>query len=593
MKVFKRTVTGMISFVMVITAMNLPGATTNVCAAEGPQLPSVTKFATPSEFVDANIFTLHTDNGNGVAQKVNFGNGKTWYIAGEDGDGSLVLMCDPANSLGSKEFDYSENSYEDSVIRAFLQGKALDNFTDEEKALMSSPTVYTGEWGSVDVYTTSDELYLAYGDYTPGNDSYITVGTNSDNSLNNGIKIGLKTKNSPDGSPFANTDNVSFWLRTPMSVSTNSSALVAVSGQYVVGTGVTKKYAVMPAFHLNLSSVLFASAATVASSNPSLGEAMTFRIKNSGQFASTAQVNRHTISVAYDDNDSGVFLYVQGNNGSDWVGCAEITETKEYTLNDIGVPEDADLSKCHVWLEKTVTDENLTYAEYASVAPTYPVKVSSDDVTMGSAVAKVNDSAVVEAFEGEKVTLEATANAGYDFDYWESSPAVEITDDKFLMPAESITITAHFKQKSSPAPDVPECNHAFVWKTITSPTATTFGTEGYECTKCGVKKDVREKSPFDEWVRMQINNAKPGVVLKLDFGPWNSFPLWMMQMIADKPTVTYVLNYTYQGKKYEVTIKPGDKFALDCEWYGPLKTASMFDTVITKQDSDDRCIKES
>lgn len=125
------------------------------------------------------------------------------------------------------------------------------------------------------------------------------------------------------------------------------------------------------------------------------------------------------------------------------------------------------------------------------------------------------------------------------------------------------------------------CAHDFVWQTITAPT-TTYGTEGDVCSKCGATRNVRVKSPLDDWVRMQINNAKPGDVLNLNFGSWNSYPLWMMQMIADKPTVTYIFNYTYQGNKYEVTIKPGDKFALDCEWYGPAKMPTLFDTVITK-----------
>lgn len=126
------------------------------------------------------------------------------------------------------------------------------------------------------------------------------------------------------------------------------------------------------------------------------------------------------------------------------------------------------------------------------------------------------------------------------------------------------------------------CDHDFVWQTITASTTTTYGTEGDVCSKCGATRNVRVKSPLDDWVRMQINNAKPGDVLNLNFGPWNSYPLWMMQMIADKPTVTYIFNYTYQGNKYEVTIKPGDKFALDCEWYGPAKMPTLFDTVITK-----------
>lgn len=131
-------------------------------------------------------------------------------------------------------------------------------------------------------------------------------------------------------------------------------------------------------------------------------------------------------------------------------------------------------------------------------------------------------------------------------------------------------------------PSAPSCDHDFQWQTLTSATATTCGTEGEVCSKCGATKNIRTKSPLDDWARMQINNAKPGDVLTMDFGPWNSYPLWMMQMIADKPTVTYVFKYTYQGNKYEVTIKPGDVIPLDCDWYGPAKMPTLFDTVITK-----------
>lgn len=102
------------------------------------------------------------------------------------------------------------------------------------------------------------------------------------------------------------------------------------------------------------------------------------------------------------------------------------------------------------------------------------------------------------------------------------------------------------------------------------------------CSKCGETKDVRAKSPLDDWARMKIDNARPGDVLTIDFGPWNSFPLWMMQKIADKPTVTYIFKYTYQGYKYEVTIKAGDEIALDCDWFGPAKMAEIYDSVITK-----------
>lgn len=187
---------------------------------------------------------------------------------------------------------------------------------------------------------------------------------------------------------------------------------------------------------------------------------------------------------------------------------------------------------------------------------------------------------------GSNITLKAIPTEGYVFDQWEVVEGdISINDNKFKMPLESdVSIKAKFKIfKIEPTDESNNsCDHNFEWQIITSPTATTFGTEGYVCTKCGATKDVREMSPISQWALWQIANAKPGDVLIMDFGPWNSYPLWMMQMIADKPTVTYIFKYTYQGNKYEVTIKPGDKFALDCDWYGPLKMPTLFDTVITK-----------
>lgn len=292
--------------------------------------------------------------------------------------------------------------------------------------------------------------------------------------------------------------------------------LVYPGEEYAVkNIGVGNSFNVVPAFDLDMSRVLFASTATVANDSPSLlsGE-MKLRIANDGKFTSTAAVNGQTISVTNNDGESDVYLYVQGNDGSDWVVSKEVTSTAVYTLADLGRFGSDDLSKCQVWLEKNISAERLTYATYAAGG---------------------NNK----------------GNSGNGNDGSRSGDG--------------------------------SCGHDFVWETVSAATETSYGTEGYVCTKCGATQGVRTKSPLAEWARMMINNAKPGDELKLDFGPWHSFPLWMMQMIAEKPDVTYVLKYTYQGKMYEATIKRGEKFELDCEWYGPLKTAELFDTEITEQ----------
>ena len=122
----------------------------------------------------------------------------------------------------------------------------------------------------------------------------------------------------------------------------------------------------------------------------------------------------------------------------------------------------------------------------------------------------------------------------------------------------------------------------FEWQVITAPTDTSFGIGGFVCTKCGETRDSREFAPTELWSSMKIDRAESGSTLVMEFGNWNSYPLWLMQKIAAKPDVTYVFKYDYQFMHYEVTIRPGQKFALDCDWYGPLKMAGLFETKITE-----------
>ena len=67
----------------------------------------------------------------------------------------------------------------------------------------------------------------------------------------------------------------------------------------------------------------------------------------------------------------------------------------------------------------------------------------------------------------------------------------------------------------------------------------------------------------------------------LDFGAWNSFPKWMLEKIAAKPTTTFIFKYTYMGCNFEVTIEPGTVIPLDCDYYGPLKMERLFGATIT------------
>lgn len=354
-KALSSILASVVAAVLAVTSMSV-SMPINAHAEDGT--PSVTAFATADDLRNANNFTLHTDNGFGVARKVYFGMNserdtvKTWYIAGADSDGSLILMCDPANPLVKRVFHTSAYGiqYASSDIREYLIGEGISNhFTTQERGLMKNPTLST--YDSAD---TADELYLASGGQF---DNFITVGMN-------GTKIGLNNNGPSGGSPYIDREKPDFWLRDKYM--DWAFAACADPGVNVTNYGVTGSFNVVPVFNLDMTNVLFASTAKPATSGSDMGDAMTFRMKNNGQFASTVKKNEQTISVMYGSGDSDVYLYVQGRNSEgDWVKAVAISEDEEYTLEDIGVPSGADLSKCEVWLEKTI--ERVTYAEWIPI----------------------------------------------------------------------------------------------------------------------------------------------------------------------------------------------------------------------------------
>jgi len=73
--------------------------------------------------------------------------------------------------------------------------------------------------------------------------------------------------------------------------------------------------------------------------------------------------------------------------------------------------------------------------------PTYGITCN----TSGSGTLKSNLS---KAYQGQTVTLTATPAAGYKFSKYTTSPAVTITNNKFSMPASTVTITAKFVNQS-------------------------------------------------------------------------------------------------------------------------------------------------
>ena len=352
--------------------------------AAGNQLPTKEQFATAEEL---KTFDTNDQDGKNPA-KVYFGNNsQKWWIAGSQ-EGNLTLFaesplatsqlfepnkdqnkaysadwnCDYTSTGGSNPSDVYPNHYGASPLRTTLKGLESSYFTSKEQDLMKNTTVYTNDTKNSSVYSTTNKLYLAYGD-SDDDDQYVTVGKNASDNLNNGLRI---DKDYWGGSYF--------WLRAP-DESYNYTALVAVPGYSVGISGVYNTNALVPAFELNLSSVIFASAAPAASSDGQLSENDAFTLRHKSQAdIGTATISQSKGSIAVTDvTNENTYLVVQNSNGA-WA--------KKVSSNDLVFAGDMDSSltsfeNCKIWLE--TTSDRITYAEEATQGSGHNVKANVGD----------------------------------------------------------------------------------------------------------------------------------------------------------------------------------------------------------------------
>ena len=401
---FKKGMAFVLSLAMVaglVPAMS--GGANKVQAAAGSGTePSVTAFATKDQLMDD---TFKPDaNGNAtttgklVFGKNSKGNPQEWYILGADSgvsggkDNTIIFAANPitgekfnsstsnksfASSFGVYASNPSEvypNHYGASDLRVALQRMATNTnyFTTAEQGLMNATTVTTKDTKNSSVtYTTTDKLYALQGDYD--NDQYLWAGTDDSTVL--------------AGSSYWRNGDL-FWLRSPYDDNV-SGALLADPGMYVSYRRVLNGCAVQPASNLDLSSVLFASAATAASSDTKSEKitdsaAMTLRLDGTGKDIGTVTYNTTTgdIKVVKGTTSQTVALVVQGNDGTnDWNYSKQITGTETINVSAIeaesNTPASINLSACKIWLE--ITEDNVSYAvnaekEIEKINTTYVTK---------------------------------------------------------------------------------------------------------------------------------------------------------------------------------------------------------------------------
>lgn len=353
--------------------------------------PDMQTFATKAQLIDNEYFSLYNESkeSGGMTQKVYFGtsNGEaqSWYIAGGDNNGNeLVLLCDPTrpfiedfayeeNWMKEKEYqsglewgDYGENPlkagdtvssnhYGASKVRDYLNGDALKKFTDAELDLIVEVPVYTDDLKNEVNFCTTDKLYLGYGCY---GDTYFTLGRNSDNDLNSGLKVSLLKNNFSVNSPFETWTKPMFWLRAPYFP--NFFMLVATPYHYLINYITLNKLVITPALNMDTSDLLFASMATSTSENAVVSDGMTFRFYNKNKIKSSAKYTENEVSVNKAADDKDLYLYVQYNeSGTEKVYSKKLNDSETIKMDNVN------LKYAKVWLETANTTDNLVYAKMA------------------------------------------------------------------------------------------------------------------------------------------------------------------------------------------------------------------------------------
>ena len=417
---------------LLVSAMVLtmfPTFSTSVHAEEN-QSPTKEQFSTVEE-----LKNYDTNDNDGVKNpaKVYFGNNnQQWWIAGSQSNDSITLFSASSmrddvqfesNYMDNKTYDdkwnctYPDrepaevfpNHYGASYIRnVTLKEMEASFFTSSEQALINETTIYTDDTKNNSVYSTADKLYLAYGDQEDYN--HITVGKNSANDLNDGLRI--------DPSYWGKSVLELFWIRSPFvsndDPNDGSSVLTAwPSKNYPAfnGAQTSNVEKIRPAFELNSSTILFASAVPSATSTGNLtlqdtdGDgAFTLRY-DAGKYSKnlgSAVISYDESKVILTDVPNGTYLVAQNSNGA---YAKQITNETEVSASGMNLDS---FANCKIWLETTDTANRITYAALAEKEQETAVNIVAGaglNITSENGVQKVVPNTaitniIVEAVDG-------------------------------------------------------------------------------------------------------------------------------------------------------------------------------------------------
>lgn len=264
--------------------------------------------------------------------------------------------------------EVAANHYGASDLRKSLQNIAKNNnyFSSAEQGMMNATRIenwdYYGDKISVPYYTTDILYALDSNPFTLGN--YVLYNIGSERKALNDEYLWINGKY--------------FWMREVEAMYDGCAYVTYYPHRTMYLYPVNAKYDARPAGNLNLSDVLFASAATTTSLSTAKsgiiasGTAMTLRLDGSSKDIGRAvyDITTGDIKAVKGSTSGNVALVVQGNDGTrDWYYSQKITGTQTLKTSTIksalGLSGNIDLSSCRIWLETTAGD-GMLYAVTAN-----------------------------------------------------------------------------------------------------------------------------------------------------------------------------------------------------------------------------------
>ena len=407
-----------------------------------PKEPDVSVFATKQQMMDDTFKpknVLYQTIGTIIFGKNSQGEAQEWYILGNDSgvndgkDNTVILakapiikemefydlsdqeqvLIDADTKWLVKSSNYKDCIYPEDISRNFNDDsgiginhygtsdvrdelKKITNssdkgyFTTEELKIMNSTIITTEDIFNNTSYTTEDKLYLPY--KSTENQTTMKIGSDNQITIDYGdyeISYSYWLR-SPDIENYRYVVNIGLSLLYDVVEITNYAYVHTSEKQYNHNEEIlTRKIGVVPVGNLDLTNVLFASAAKYGEVGELANDApMTLRFDGS---------NKNIGNISYDNDNiyvapSGeVTLFVQGRNGDhNWIysvdlAGASLCVTKEDIIKDSNSnlsylsASDIDLSKCKIWIEDKI--DGLIYAVEAKKA------INSVDITIDTPIA--------------------------------------------------------------------------------------------------------------------------------------------------------------------------------------------------------------